>query len=310
MEFFKRNTNFPFLGISKITTVISFVMVFASLILIFTKGIRLGLDFTGGYSVKINFSKQIDFSNLKNELKKEGLVANSIVKFGQGNNYKIIFGVTDNKKILKNHNNKIIIDRLIKKSLKGSSLKYNISNFTYLGPSVGAALLNKGILALITSFIVMMLYIAFRFDFKFAFSAVVALAHDPIIIMGVISLFGLEFDLTALAGLLAVIGYSLNDTVVIYDRIRENMKKNKNESAYSVINKSINETLSRTIMTSLLTLIVVTVLFFFGGPTIHVFSLALVVGIIVGTYSSIYVAGALSWKMGVNSKSFISSEGV
>jgi preprotein translocase subunit SecF len=153
-----------------------------------------------------------------------------------------------------------------------------------------------------------MVYIAIRFEMRFAVSAAIALAHDPIIILGIFSLFQIRFDLTALAAVLAVIGYSLNDTVVVYDRIRENFRKLRKSPVIEVVNRAINDTLSRTIMTSGLTLMVVIVLFVYGGPSIHYFALALIIGIIVGTYSSIYVAGALAVAFGLNRQALVPTE--
>jgi preprotein translocase subunit SecF len=181
----------------------------------------------------------------------------------------------------------------------------SVVGVNYTGPEVGAELAQRGMLAMIVAVLAIMVYIALRFEIKFAVSAAIALAHDPIIILGIFSLFQLKFDLTALAAILAVIGYSLNDTVVVYDRIRENFRKMRKASVIEVVNRAINDTLSRTIMTSGLTFLVVTVLFVFGGPSIHYFSLALMIGVIVGTYSSIYVAGALAVLFGLNRQALI-----
>ena len=169
-----------------------------------------------------------------------------------------------------------------------------------MSPQVGETLLTTGILAIIVSLIGMMIYIALRFDLRFALSAAVALVHDPVFILGIFAFFHLEFNLIVLAGLLTVIGYSINDTIVVYDRARENFRKVRKITSSEIMDLSINQTLSRTIMTSGLTLLVVVALFIFGGETLRPFSLALILGIVVGTYSSIYVAGALAVALGLD----------
>ena len=178
----------------------------------------------------------------------------------------------------------------------------------FVGPQVGKELATKGILAIVIALLATMIYIALRFEHRLAFSSAVALVHDPVLILGIFSFFRIEFDLKALAGLLAVIGYSLNDTIVVFDRVRENFIKIRRASSMEIMNISINQTLSRTIMTSVLTLFVVVALFVYGGETIHGFSLALIIGIVIGTYSSIYVAGALAVVMGLDRKDFLKSQ--
>ena len=170
----------------------------------------------------------------------------------------------------------------------------------FVGPQVGQEMATKGLLAILIALLGTMIYIAIRFEYRFAIGSAVALVHDPILIMGMFSYFQLEFNLTALAAVLAVIGYSLNDTIVIFDRIRENFRKVRKGSPIEVVNLSINQTLSRTVMTSAATLVVVLALFIFGGAMIHGFATAYIIGIVVGTYSSIYVAGALAVALGLN----------
>lgn len=186
-------------------------------------------------------------------------------------------------------------------ALPGAQLK----QIEFIGPQVGHELASQGALAVFIALLGIMIYIALRFEYRFAIGAAVALIHDPIVILGIFSLFHIEFNLTALAAILAVIGYSLNDTIVIFDRIRENFRKLRKGSAVEVVNLSINQTLSRTIMTSATTLLVVLSLCIFGGTMIHSFALALVIGIVVGTYSSIYVAGALAVALGLDRRNFL-----
>ena len=177
-----------------------------------------------------------------------------------------------------------------------------VDQINYIGPQVGRTLITNGILAVIVSLLATMAYIALRFEYRFAVSAAVALIHDPVLIFGIFSFFHIEFDLISLAAVLTILGYSINDTIVVYDRVRENFRKVRRGTVIEVMNLSINQTLSRTVMTSGLTLLVVIVLYFFGGPTLQGFSLALIIGIIIGTYSSIYVAGSLAVSMGLNRK--------
>ena len=176
---------------------------------------------------------------------------------------------------------------------------------SYIGPQMGQEMASKGLIAIIIALLGTMIYIALRFDLRFAVGSTVALVHDPVIILGVFSFFHIEFNLISLAAVLTVIGYSLNDTIVIFDRVRENFRKMRKAEALEVMNQSINQTLSRTIMTSALTLTVVLALFFLGGNLLHGFSLALIIGIIVGTYSSIYVAGSLTLALGLNRQHLI-----
>ena len=178
----------------------------------------------------------------------------------------------------------------------------------FVGPQVGKELATKGTLAIIIALLATMIYIAMRFEYRLAFSSAIALIHDPVLILGVFAMFHIEFDLKALAGLLAVIGYSLNDTIVVFDRVRENFIKIRRATPMEIMNTSINQTLSRTIMTSVLTLFVVVSLFIYGGADIHGFALALIIGIVVGTYSSIYVAGALAVMMGLDREDFLPNQ--
>jgi preprotein translocase subunit SecF len=174
-----------------------------------------------------------------------------------------------------------------------------VQQVDYIGPQVGQELATKGALAIVVALLGTMIYIALRFEFRFAVGSTVALIHDPVLILGVFSFFHIEFNLIALAAVLTVIGYSLNDTIVIFDRIRENFRKLRKSTPVEIVNQSINQTLSRTIMTSVLTLVVVLALFFLGGSVLHGFALAMIIGIIVGTYSSIYVAGSLALSLGL-----------
>jgi len=300
MEFFKTKTNINFLGVRKYTTILSIVMVVASLVLLFARGLNMGLDFTGGYQVQATYSTKVDVENIAKTLNDNGFPHAEVTTFGSegGIMIKMPPKSFDQNKHFDDYQ-KQIKDKI--ESLTGG----HVDTVNYIGPQVGSELASNGVLAVVVAIISILIYISIRFETKFAISACVALLHDPILILGVFAAFQLEFNLTVLAAILAVIGYSLNDTVVIYDRVRENFRKMRSVSTVEMVNKSINDTLSRTILTSGLTLMVVFVLFFFGGASIHEFSLALILGVVVGTYSSIYIAGMLAVVLGLDRSSLV-----
>ncbi|GGG07196.1 MULTISPECIES: protein translocase subunit SecF [Cysteiniphilum] len=307
MEFFKRKTNIDFMGIRKWTAIVSIVLIGLSVIFLAVRGLNMGLDFTGGYQIQVNYNEAPSTQEVAKVLARDGFPTAQVTTFGSSDSLMIKLPIQ------KNENNQAVINQdgqsaqqllkvKIEKSL-GSDAQ--VTSLNYIGPQVGKELATNGLLALLVAMICIVGYIAFRFEMKFAISAGIALIHDPIIILGVFAAFQLEFTLTTLAAVLAVIGYSLNDTVVIYDRVRENFRKMRKASVIEVVNRSVNDTLSRTIMTSGLTLLVVVVLYFFGGPSLHEFSLALILGVIVGTYSSIYVAGVLAVLFGLKRESLL-----
>ncbi|KEI35655.1 protein translocase subunit SecF [Allofrancisella frigidaquae] len=301
MEFFKQKTQIDFLGIKKYTTILSVLMIVISLIFIFAKGLNLGLDFTGGYQVQIHTQKNENSQTLADKLIKVGFDNTTITTFGENGDYLIKFA--PNVINLKANDLDDAQQQLQQKI--ETVLNAKVQSVNYIGPQVGKELASNGILAIIIALVCILIYISARFELKFGISACLALLHDPIVILGIFAAFQLEFDLTVLAAVLAVIGYSLNDTVVIYDRVRENFRKMRNASVVEVVNRSINDTLSRTILTSGLTMLVVVVLYLFGGSSVHNFSLALILGIVVGTYSSIYVAGVLAVALGLSRESLL-----
>ena len=303
MDLFYKKTNIDFMGIKKLTAILSILMIVVSFGFIFIKGLNWGIDFTGGYQIQVTYQKAPDISKVKQALDVAGLQGSEVITFGRARDIMIRLMPSSHADLQAQQN--ITADGSTAQQALQSKVQSalgddaKISSINYIGPQVGQELATNGLLAMVVALICIMGYIAFRFEMKFALSAGIALLHDPIIILGVFAAFGLEFNLTSLAAILAVIGYSLNDTVVIYDRIRENFRKMRKTTVHEIINRSVNDTLSRTIITSVLTLIVCVVLFFFGGPSIHEFSLALILGIIVGTYSSVYIAGALAVVLGL-----------
>ncbi len=289
MEFFKQNTKIDFMGLRRWTTMISCVLFLGSIISLAVYGLNWGLEFTGGTQVQVAYSQPADMTQMHQELDAAGFSEAVLQTYGSSDNVLIRIGMH------KGMNQQDIVAK-VTSSLPGAK----VQRVNAIGSEVSQKLATNGALALVLSLFCTIAYIAMRFEYRFAIGAAVALIHDPILILGIFSFFHMEFDLNALAAVLTVIGYSLNDTVVIFDRIRENFRKMRKGTPIEIVNTSINQTLSRTVMTSGLTLIVVVVLFFMGGAMIHGFSLALIVGIVVGTYSSIYVAGALSVALGLS----------
>ncbi|MDQ8039817.1 MAG: protein translocase subunit SecF [Rickettsiella sp.] len=295
MEFFKRQTNINFLGLQRWAIVLSLLLLLVSVGSLFINGLHWGLDFTGGSQLQVSFNKPVELTKVRKELQQAGFKDALVQSYGTSQDVLISLAA----KQISQHD---LASHIIK-TLPGAHLK----QLEFVGPQVGRELATQGALAVFVALLGIMIYIALRFEYRFAIGAAVALIHDPILILGIFSLFHIEFNLTALAAILAVIGYSLNDTIVIFDRIRENFRKLRKKTSVEVVNLSINQTLSRTIMTSATTLFVVLSLCIFGGPMIHSFAMALVIGIVVGTYSSIYVAGALAVALGLDRSNLLPS---
>ena len=293
MEFFKRQTQINFLGLRRWAVGLSLLLMLISAASLLTKGLNWGLDFTGASQLQISFTHPADIPSLRQQLAAAGF--KDILVQSYGTSQDVLISLAPHQTTQHDLSAQII------NALPGAELK----QIEFIGPQVGHELATQGALAVFIALLGIMIYIALRFEYRFAIGAAVALIHDPIIILGIFSLFHIEFNLTALAAILAVIGYSLNDSIVIFDRIRENFRKLRKGSAVEVVNLSINQTLSRTIMTSATTLLVVVSLCIFGGTMIHSFALALVIGIVVGTYSSIYVAGTLAVALGLDRRNFL-----
>lgn len=289
MEFFKKKTAIDFMGLRKITAALSIILFVASLVSLAVKKLDFGLDFTGGTQVQVSYTHPADLVAIRTQLTQAGFEEAVVQSYGTSKEALISIAPRANV-------NQQQLQTQIMQALPNAHLE----SAAYVGPQVGKEMASKGFLAILVALLGTMIYIAIRFEWRFAVGSAVALIHDPVLILGLFSFFHWEFNLTVLAAVLAVIGYSLNDTIVIFDRIRENFRKMRKGTPVEVVNLSINQTLSRTIMTSATTLIVVVALFVYGGTSIHGFAKALIIGIIVGTYSSIYVAGALSVALGLN----------
>lgn len=298
MEFFKQNTRIDFMAHAKGAAVLSTILFILSILSLAIYGLNMGLDFTGGTQIQMSFSQEADLNHIRDNLKKGGFEEAEVKNYGTS---KDVLVTLVPKKSEGDNVNKDMVVSQVQKLLPDAK----IQQIDYIGPQVGEELATKGALAIVIALLGTMIYIALRFEFRFAIGSTVALIHDPVLILGIFSFFHIEFNLIALAAVLTVIGYSLNDTIVIFDRVRENFRKMRKATPVEVINLSTNQTLSRTIMTSVLTLLVVFALFFLGGSMLHGFSLALIIGIVVGTYSSIYVAGSLALALGLNRQHLI-----
>lgn len=279
-----------FMGHRKAALVFSAVLLLSSIISLAINGLNYGLDFNGGTLVEVGYSKVEPLKNIRNTIENAGYENAVVVQFGSETDILVRLPQAYNDKL-----GNEIIDAL-ENDFDG---KINLRRIEFVGSQVGDELKEQGGLAMLMALGLVMIYVAFRFQFKFSVGAVTALAHDVIITLGIFSLFQLDFDLTVLAAVLAVIGYSLNDTIVVSDRIRENFRKIRKSDSETIIDISLTQTLGRTIVTSLTTLLVLFALFIFGGELIHGFALALIIGVVIGTYSSIYIAANVLLMMSI-----------
>jgi len=296
MEFFRHNTKIDFMAQRKWAALLSVIVIALSFASFAFYGLAWGLDFTGGTQVQLSYEQPADLAAIHDNLEKAGFGDAIIISYGTSKDVLVSLVPKDKAESSQDVKAQAEVVKQVLAALPGAKME----QVNYVGPQVGAEMASKGLLAIIVALCGTMIYIAIRFGWYFAISSTVALLHDPIIIVGVFSFFRIEFNLISLAAVLTVIGYSLNDTIVIYDRVRENFRKLRKADTLDVLNMSINQTLSRTIMTSVLTLTVVLALFFLGGTLLYGFSLALMIGIVVGTYSSIYVAGSLAVSLGLD----------
>ena len=274
------NFNIPFMSYRRFATIGSLVLLIMSIGSLSFKGLNLGLDFSGGTLIEVSYEEAADLVDIRDLMTNNGFDDFQVVNLGS--NSDVLIKVAD-----KNGNSQL--GDVIYKFLLDADPSTELKRIEFVGPQIGSELRDQGGLGMLVALGMILLYVAFRFQYKFALGAVAALAHDVVIILGLFSLLSWDFDLTVLAALLAVIGYSLNDTIVVSDRIRENFRGERGFEPDEIVNRSINQTLSRTLITSLTTLLVLFALFFFGGDMIRGFSQALIIGVLVGTYSSIYV---------------------
>ena len=274
------NFKFQFMKYRKIAGIASLIIFLVSVFSLSFRGLSLGLDFSGGTLVEITYENPVNLESIRETLVINGFEDSQVVNFGT--NLDVLIKVAD-------QNGNSSIGDSVYSLLNNNGFVGELKRVEFVGPQVGAELRDQGGLGMLVALFMILMYVAFRFQYKFALGAVTALGHDVVIILGLFSIFAWDFDLTVLAALLAVIGYSLNDTIVVSDRIRENFRTQREMEPQAMIDLSLNQTLGRTIVTSLTTLLVLFALFIFGGEMIKGFSLALILGVLVGTYSSIYV---------------------
>lgn len=295
MKFLSGNTHIDFFGERKYAFVFSAVLIVASIVSLSTRGLNFGLDFTGGALIEVAYSTAPDMEEVRDNLVTAGLDDAQVNTFGLDT--EIVVRIPPRSEEESTAELSTVVLQALQENYSGT---IDMRRVEFVGPQVGEELTEQGILAVVYALIGIFLYVMMRFQWRFSVGAVTALVHDVIITMGVISIFAVEFDLTVVAALLAVIGYSLNDTIVLFDRIRENFPKLRNRQPIEVVNTSVNQTLSRTVMTSLTTLLVLIALFIFGGEIINAFAFTLIVGVLIGTYSSIYVASTTLLELGVS----------
>ncbi len=283
-----------FLSKRRIAFFLSSLLIIISIASLATQGLKKGIDFTGGTLIEMGFSETVKLDELRGLLDQANFNGAVVQHFGSSN--EVLIRLLPDEAL----NTAALSNKMLDVINKQFSQQGELRRAEFVGPQVGEELSEDGGLALLYALICILIYVTFRFEYRFALGSVAALAHDVIITLGVFSVFQFEFDLTVLAAILAVIGYSLNDTIVVFDRVRENFRKLRKGSPTEIVNISLNQTLSRTIMTSLTTLLVLIALFIFGGEIIHDFALALIVGVVVGTYSSIYVASPITLALGIS----------
>jgi len=301
MEFFKRVPRIKFLGTRRYWYAVSALMIVGSFVMVFTRGLNFGIDFTGGVVVEAHFPQAPDLEQLRDSLSEGGLPDAQVQSFGTAQDVLVRLPPVE-----------LAAARLVNEQVRAALASVNagveIRRTESVGPQAGRELAEKGATALLMSLLFIGIYVIVRFQWKFSVGAIVAVLHDPIVVVGVFALTGITFDLSVMAAILAVIGYSLNDTVVVFDRVRERLVQMRKATPTEVMDAAINETLSRTLLTSGSTSLVVVALVLFGGEALRPFSLALLIGIIVGTYSSIYVAGALALDLGLSQRDLIPPE--
>jgi len=286
--------NLDFMAWRKLAMTFSLLAMLASIISLVTLKLNVGIDFTGGSIIEVGYQQAVELEPIRDALEAQGFADAIVQHFGSASEVliRLVPDVNKDKAELSSEIIALLHDT--------SSTPIDVRRVDFVGPQVGEELTEDGGLAVVYALIAILIYVGFRFEYRFSLGSVAALVHDVVITLGVFSILQLNFDLTVLAAILAVIGYSLNDTIVVFDRIRENFRKLRKKAPLEVVNISINQTISRTLMTSFTTLLVLLALFFLGGEVIHAFALALIIGIVVGTYSSIYVATTTALILGIS----------
>ena len=295
-----RSLNIPvidFVSKRKYAMILSAILLIVSIASIGFQGLKFGIDFTGGTLIELGYDKTADLEDIRSKLESANYSGTNVQYFG-----------SDTEVLIQLEPQAVTSAKLSSSIIRMLGEDVDVRRVEFVGPKVGEELTNDGGLAMLYALIGILIYVAFRFEYRFALGSIAALVHDVIITLGVFSLLQIEFDLTVLAAILAVIGYSLNDTIVVFDRIRENFLATRHIEPKPIINEALNQTLSRTLMTSFTTLIVLLALFYLGGEVIHSFAGALLIGVIIGTYSSIYVASSMILALGISKEDMLPSE--
>jgi len=302
MNILKSNLNIDFNRYRFPATIFSAILLVASITSVLINGMNLGLDFTGGTLIEVRYEDDANRDSIQKQLEDAGFEKSVVQYFGTSKDITIRLAPQEGRKADEIGNTVLTVLR------EGIDSKVIMRRTEFVGPAIGDELAEKGGLAMLVALIFIMIYVSMRFEWKFALGSVAALAHDVFITMGFFSMIGMEFNLVVLAAILAVIGYSLNDTIVVFDRIRENFLKLRKSDSEKIVNTSLNQTLSRTLMTSITTMIVLLALFFLGGELIHGFATALIAGVFIGTYSSIYVASNVALMLGITKEDLMPIE--
>jgi preprotein translocase subunit SecF len=304
----KQRKQINFMGMRKLAVSLSVGLILISILALAFKGLKLGVDFTGGTVMEFSYPSAVEPQEVRSILEKQGYGDFTVQHFGSAEKILVRMAPQEEKSSLSDGEDKSKLSNLVRDTLVANVAGVKMDRVEFVGPQIGEELREQGGLAMLYALIGILIYVALRFEFRFSVGAIIALVHDVIITLGFFAVTGIEFNLTVLAAILAIIGYSLNDTIVVFDRVRENFRMLRKQDSEAVINISVNQTLSRTIVTSLTTLLVLIALFFFGGEAVYAFSLAMIVGVVVGTYSSIYVASSSLLMMGVTKEALLVPE--
>ncbi|AEG00248.1 protein translocase subunit SecF [Methylomonas methanica] len=288
-----------FLGKRKLAFIFSSILLLISVISFFVNGLSFGIDFTGGSVYEMHYNQSVDLEKMRSTLAERGFADANVQHFGSSEEVLLRL------KPIENINQQELGQQILDAANASQPEPGEMRRVEFVGPQVGDELLDDGGLALLFAFIGVMIYVSIRFEWKFSVGAVLALIHDSVITLGFFSVFHWEFDMTVLSAILAIIGYSINDTIVVYDRIRETFRISRKTDVEEITNNALNETLGRTILTSFTVFLTVLALVFLGGKTIHGFAIAMLIGVVVGTYSSIYVASAIALALGLNKEDLL-----
>jgi len=302
MDIIKANTTINFMGQRKLAAAFSVVLIILSIGSLSVRGLNFGLDFTGGTLIELSYSQAPELNSVRGTLTEIGFEEFTVQTFGSARDIVVRIPADDTGESGADLSTRVL------EALAEDNPDVDLRRVEFVGPQVGQELAEQGGLALLYALFGILIYVSLRFQWRFAVGAVAALIHDVLIVLGFLSLFKMSFDLTVVAAILAVIGYSLNDTIVVYDRLRENFRIKRKGTAVDLTNLSINQMLGRTLMTSLTTMAVLIALFYFGGEIIHAFAYTLIMGVLVGTYSSIYVAGNAAIMLGVSKQDLMPVE--